>query len=58
MKLIYDIETNGLIDTVDTIWLVVTKNVDTNEVKTFLVLLMVGSKYGWITGIGLVLFYE
>ena len=35
MKLIYDIETNGLLDTVDTIWLVVTKNVDTDEVKTF-----------------------
>jgi len=35
MKIIYDIETNGLIDTVDTIWLVVTKNIDTNEIITF-----------------------
>ena len=35
MKIIYDIETNGLVDTVDTIWLVVTKNIDTNEVITF-----------------------
>ena len=35
MKIIYDIETNGLIDTVDKIWLVVTKNIDTNEIITF-----------------------
>jgi hypothetical protein len=35
MKLVYDIETNGLIDTVDTIWLAVVKNIDTNEVFTF-----------------------
>ena len=35
MKIIYDIETNGLVDTVDTIWLVVTKNIDTNEIITF-----------------------
>jgi hypothetical protein len=35
MKLIYDIETNGLVDTVDTIWLVVTKNIDTDEIVTF-----------------------
>ena len=35
MKIKYDIETNGLIDTVDTIWLVVTKNIDTNEIITF-----------------------
>ena len=35
MKIIYDIETNGLVDTVDTIWLVVTKNIETNEIITF-----------------------
>ena len=35
MKLVYDIETNGLLDTVDTIWLAVVKNIDTNEVFTF-----------------------
>ena len=35
MKLIVDIETNGLLDTVDTIWLAVVKDIDTNEVFTF-----------------------
>jgi len=35
MKLIYDIETNGLIETVDKIWLAVVKNIDTNEIITF-----------------------
>ena len=35
MKLVYDIETNGLLDTVDTIWLAVVKNIDTNKVFTF-----------------------
>jgi DNA polymerase-1 len=35
MKLVYDIETNGLLDTVDTIWLAVVKNIDTDEVLTF-----------------------
>lgn len=35
MKLIYDIETNGLVETVDKIWIAVTKNIDTNEIVTF-----------------------
>ncbi len=35
MRLVYDIETNGLLDTVDTIWLAVVKDIDTNEVFTF-----------------------
>ena len=35
MKIIYDIETNGLIDTVDKIWIVVCKNIDSGQVKTF-----------------------
>ncbi|MCH9835685.1 hypothetical protein K0U83_08465, partial [bacterium] len=35
MKIIYDIETNGLIDTVNNIWIAVTKNIDTNEIVTF-----------------------
>jgi len=34
MRLVYDIETNGLLDTVDTIWLAVVKDIDTNEVFT------------------------
>jgi len=35
MKIIYDIETNGLIDTVSNIWIAVTKNIETNEIITF-----------------------
>ena len=35
MKIIYDIETNGLIDTVNNIWIAVTKNIETNEIVTF-----------------------
>jgi len=35
MKIIYDIETNGLIDTVSNIWIAVTKNIETNELVTF-----------------------
>jgi len=35
MKLIYDLECNGFIDTVDKIWIAVTKNIDTNEIVTF-----------------------
>ncbi len=35
MRLVYDIETNGLLDTVNTIWLAVVKDIDTNEVFTF-----------------------
>lgn len=35
MKIIYDIETNGLIDTVTNIWIAVTKNIETNEIVTF-----------------------
>ena len=35
MKLIYDLETNGLIDTVDKIWIAVVKNIDTGMIKTF-----------------------
>ena len=35
MKIIYDIETNGLLDTVSNIWIAVTKNIETNEIITF-----------------------
>ncbi len=35
MKIIYDLETNGLVDTVSTIWIAVTKNIETNEIITF-----------------------
>ncbi len=35
MKIIYDIETNGLLDTVSNIWIAVTKNIETNEIVTF-----------------------
>jgi len=35
MKIIYDIETDGLIDTVSNIWIAVTKNIETNEIVTF-----------------------
>jgi|TARA_B110000211_G_scaffold215159_1_gene257144 DNA polymerase-1 len=35
MKIIYDIETNGLVDTVSNIWIAVTKNIETNEMITF-----------------------
>jgi hypothetical protein len=35
MKLIYDLETNGLLDTVNVIWIAVVKDIDTNEVFTF-----------------------
>lgn len=35
MKLIYDLECNGFIDTVDKIWIAVTKNLDTKEIVTF-----------------------
>jgi len=35
MKIIYDIETDGLIDTVNNIWIAVTKNIETNEIVTF-----------------------
>ena len=35
MRLVYDIETNGLLDTVNVIWLAVVKDIDTNEVFTF-----------------------
>ena len=35
MRLIYDIETNGLIETVNTIWLAVVKDIDTNKIYTF-----------------------
>lgn len=35
MKIIMDLETNGLIDTVSTIWIAVTKNIETNEIVTF-----------------------
>jgi len=34
-KIFLDLETNGLLDTVDTIWLAITKDPSTNEVKTF-----------------------
>ena len=34
-KIFLDLETNGLLDTVDTIWLAITKDPVTNEVKTF-----------------------
>jgi len=34
-KVFLDLETNGLLDTVDTIWLAITKDPVTNEVKTF-----------------------
>ena len=34
-KLIYDLECNGFIDTVDKIWIAVTKNLDTKEIVTF-----------------------
>ena len=35
MKIIYDLETNGLIPEVSTIWIAVCKNIDTNEITTF-----------------------
>ena len=35
MKIIYDLETNGLVDTVSEIWIAVTKNIETNEIITF-----------------------
>ena len=35
MKLIYDLETNGLVDQVSVIWIAVVKDIDTNEVFTF-----------------------
>ena len=35
MRLIYDIETNGLIETVSEIWLAVVKDIDTNKIYTF-----------------------
>ena len=34
-KIFLDLETNGLLETVDTIWLAITKDPVTNEVKTF-----------------------
>lgn len=35
MKLVCDIEANGLLDTVDTIWCIVAKDLDTGQVHTF-----------------------
>ena len=35
MELIYDLETNGLIPEVSTIWIAVCKNIKTNEITTF-----------------------
>lgn len=35
MKLVFDIEANGLLDTVDTIWMITTINLGTNEQVTF-----------------------
>jgi DNA polymerase I-like protein with 3'-5' exonuclease and polymerase domains len=35
MKILFDIETNGLYETADKIWIAVCKNIDTNEVITF-----------------------
>ena len=35
MKIIYDIDTNGLVDTVSNIWIAVTKNIETNKIVTF-----------------------
>ena len=35
MRLIYDIETNGLIETVDKIWIAIVKDIDTNKFYTF-----------------------
>jgi len=35
MKIIYDLETNGLIPEVSNIWIAVCKNIDTNEIITF-----------------------
>ena len=35
MKIIYDLETNGLIPEVSNIWIAVCKNIETNEITTF-----------------------
>ena len=35
MKILFDIETNGFYEDVNTIWIAVCKNIDTNEVITF-----------------------
>lgn len=35
MRLVFDIEANGLLDTVDQMWIVVTYNLDTEETKQF-----------------------
>ncbi len=35
MKIIYDMETNGILDTVSNIWIAVTKNIETKEIVTF-----------------------
>ena len=35
MKLLFDIETNGLIDTVSELWIAVVKDIETNKVYTF-----------------------
>ena len=35
MRLLFDLETNGLMDTVDTIWIAICKDMDTNKMYTF-----------------------
>lgn len=35
MKIVFDIEANGLIDTVDTVWCIVLKDIDTKKVYEF-----------------------